>query len=130
MTTKNLAKIINTSIDYNNFSEEVTVLRETKKHTGYSSYEVRNKNRVIFHNVAGQSGISESGIMGFVGGDRGRPTLLGAGTKVASTSSSATSPWTETADITPSVYWDIQLYVTDACGNNDTETKTKYIRVY
>lgn len=131
MTIKNLSKTIGTSIAYNNFSEEVEILSETKLHAGYSIYEIVNKNGVTFHAVPGQTGISESGIMGFVNGDRGRPTLLGAGTKMQDTSSDATPPWTDTADISASVYWDIRLSITDSCGNPvESKTKTKYIRVF
>lgn len=130
MTIKNLTKTIGTSIAYNNFSEEVEILSETKLHTGYSIYKVKNKNLVIFHSVPGQTGISGTGIMGFVNADRGRPTLLGAGTKMQNTSSDATPPWTDVADISASVYWDIQLQITDSCGNTEDATKTGYIRVF
>ncbi len=116
-TINNLKKITNEQIKYNNFAEEVTILSETKLHTGYSTYEVIDSNGVTHHAVPGNSGISETGIMGYVRGDRQRPTLMGAGTK--------TNETTGTTQYT----WDIQLIVTDASSATDTETKEGFVTV-
>ena len=100
---KDLQTMLAGNIDYKNFSEEVTILSETKANAGYSLYTIKNKNGVTFQNVPGNSNIGNTGILGFINGDRGRPTLLGAGTKVNNTESSVASVWTDLIDITPIV---------------------------
>lgn len=127
MSIKNLIAAMNVKTNYENFAEEVTILSEAKSGNNYSLYTVKNKNNVTFQNVPGAGGITDNGVLGFINGDRGRPTLLGSGTKVNNTPSNVSGAGWPIADILPSYEWDIQLYVVSAFGN-DTETKTAYIK--
>lgn len=113
-TTKDLLNTMNETIDYKNFSEEVVVLSEVVA-GNHSLYTVINKNSVNFQNVTGSSGIKSRGILGFIDNNRARPTLIGASTKHNLTESLA------------AYTWDVQLVVTDADSNTDTETKTNFI---
>lgn len=124
---KDFIKTVNEKIDYTNFAEEVVVLAENKSGTGYSLYTVKNKNGVTFQNVPGSPNIRDRGYMGFVNGDRGRPTVIGAGTKTTTVTTTVSSPWTEQVDIAPPYYWDIQLEVSNGAGS-DTRTKTAYVK--
>ena len=119
---------MNTKAGYDNFAEEVTILSEAKSGDNYSLYTVKNKNNVTFQNVPGAGGITGNGVLGFINGDRGRPTLLGSGTKVDNTPSDVSGAGWPVADLTeaPAYTWDIQLYVSGDYGN-DTETKSSYI---
>lgn len=127
MTIKDLISAMNGKSNYDNFAEEVTVLSESKSGDNYSLYTIKNKNGVTFQNVPGAGGITDNGVLGFINGDRGRPTLLGSGTKVNNTPSNASGAGWPTADILPSYEWDIQLYIVGLYGN-DTETKPAYIK--
>lgn len=126
-TIKDLIKSMNTKAGYDNFAEEVTILSEAKSGDNYSLYTVKNKNNVTFQNVPGAGGITDNGVLGFIGGDRGRPTLLGSGTKVDNTASNVSGAGWPPVDISEPYQWDIQLYIVGDYGN-DTETKSAYIK--
>jgi hypothetical protein len=127
--------------NYVNFSEDVTIVRETKAGSGYSMYTVTNKNGVTFQVVPGEAGIKDKATMGYVNGDRGRPLVFGPAVKATNTSSAATDPFTEetTADTTDdpgdktktaqakTVSWTIRATSKGVCS--DVVTKTTFITV-
>ena len=128
MSIKDLSAAINQNIEYKNFAEEVTIVTETNTGSNYSLYTVTNKNGVTFQNVPGPAAIKNLAHLGFINGDRGRPVIFGAGTKVNNTKSTVSDPGWPVADVLATTYWDIQLHVISAFGN-DTETKTAYIGI-
>lgn len=87
---KIVQELIVRQIGYSNFSEAVDVLGKTRVGKNTYSYTIRNKNGVTFYNVPGQPDIVDKAIMGFINGDRARPTLLGSGTKANVAESSFT----------------------------------------
>lgn len=101
MSIKNLIHSIDGNIDYNNFAEEVDIIKENSSGEGLSVYDVKNKNGVTFYRVPGGAGIKEKGFLGFINGDRGRPALVGGSAKTNNTLSNASTPWTEFVDLTP-----------------------------
>lgn len=76
-----LKKIIDENNRYKNFAEEVEILLEMKSGSAYSLYSVRNKNDVVFQAVSGRPDLSGKGFLGFINGDRARPTVIGFGVK-------------------------------------------------
>jgi len=76
-----LKRIIDENNRYKNFAEEVEIIRETKAGEAYSLYSVRNKNDVTFQAVSGRPDLQGKGFLGFVNGDRARPTVFGFGVK-------------------------------------------------
>lgn len=90
--SKSLNTAININIQARNFSEEVTVVSESQSGDDFSLYNVLNKNNVLFQRVPGSANIKGKGILGFVGGDKSRPALIGGATVTTNTTSTATAP--------------------------------------
>lgn len=128
---KDWKEISNELIDYNNFAEEVAIISEVVS-GNYSLYTIENKN-VVFRNVIGASGISDKGILGFLGGDRGRPALISVGGPATTTTSTTVDYSTDNPNVpTVSVVgysWDIRLVSGDACGDSDEEIKRGLVNV-
>ncbi len=137
---KDFIDSINTKSNYDNFSEEVKILKETSAGK-MTLYTVTNKNGVTFQKVPGQPGLADRGFMGFVQGDRARPIMLSGSVRTTET---ATVDNTGTnrivtggvggvgggpVDITPSVLYDIELTADAGALGSDVETKTSYITV-
>lgn len=97
---KEMIDIMDTSLAYYNFGEEVEILMSTRTANDYTLYTVRNKNNITFHNVPGDPGLQDTGFIGFVGGDKNRPIIMAPGAKTLLLPIAATPPWTDTADIT------------------------------
>ena len=72
----NIKNIIDNTVNYANFSEEVTILAETKSGHNLSIYTIKNKNGVVFQTVPGVGNIKFTGFLGFVGGQRSRPIVF------------------------------------------------------
>lgn len=129
-------KRVSEKLDYKNFSEEVEIVKENNIDENLSLYTVTNKNGVTFQNVPGMAWIG-FGVLGYVGGDRSRPVLLGTSDvdvmmKSGKWSASDIRPDTNRAVSNVTVIidyeWDIQLYITRGT-ENATETKLSYIKV-
>lgn len=129
-------KRLQEKIDYKNFSEEVEIIHENNIDENLSLYTVTNKNGVTFQNVPGMAWIG-FGVLGYVGGERGRPVLLGTSDidiKIKSGKYSASDLMPDVNRVVLNVTvifeyeWDIQLYVTRGT-ENATETKLSYIKV-
>lgn len=142
---KDFLNILNQRLDYKNFSQEVTIVSESKTGSNYSLYVVTDKNNITFQNVPGLGGISGKAFMGYINGDRGRPAIIGGTAKVTNTeetvddalgdgspgsgdpSGPGASGWADIAvDVLASFSWDVQLIATNAHGS-DTETKSTYV---
>ncbi len=95
-----LNQVMNEQIEFNSFAEEVTVISETKSGQNYSLYTVTNKNGSTLQNVPGGSGIQDKGILGFINGDKTRPSLIGITAPATNTTSAASAPSWTVADIT------------------------------
>ncbi len=119
-----LNKVVVESIKAENFAEEVTILAENKSGTNFSLYTVKNKNNVTFQKVPGGAGITGKGILGFVGGDKNRPTLISTGATTTNAISVVANPGWPTSDTTPSVVWDVKLEVTYSAGCTGEVTQT------
>jgi hypothetical protein len=76
---KDIKNIIDENNRYKNFAEEVEIIRETKAGEAYSLYSIRNKNDVVFQAVSGRPDLQGKGFLGFINGDRARPTVFGFG---------------------------------------------------
>ncbi len=140
-TPKDFINSINTKTDYDNFSEEVEIVKETTAGT-MSIYTVTNKNGATFQKVPGQPGLENRGFMGFINGDRSRPIMLSGSVKITETTTTdntTTDLINEKAggsgstdgmvDITASVGWDIELTVDAGALGSDVETKTGFVVV-
>ena len=138
---KDFINSLNISADYDNFSEEVQILKETTAGT-MALYTVVNKNSVTFQQVPGQPGLVNRGFMGFVNGDRSRPIMLSGSVKINETESIDNTGADQindggggrgsnagTVDLTPSVAYDVELTATVAGLPPSTEIKTYYIIV-
>jgi len=138
---KDFIDSLNVKSDFDNFSEEVQILKETSAGT-MTLYTVKNKNGVTFQKVPGQPGLVNRGFMGFVNGDRARPIMLSGSVEIAETESTDNTGTTQineggggsgssdgTVDVTPSVAYDIELTATVAGIDPDTESKTYFIIV-
>lgn len=73
--------VINEKNRFRNFAEEVEIVRETKAGDAYSLYSVKNKNNVTFQAVSGRPDLNGKGFLGYINGDRARPTVFGFGVK-------------------------------------------------
>ena len=132
-TPKEFLDSLNIKSDYDNFSEEVQIDKETSAGS-MTLYTVTNKNDVTFQRVPGQPGLKDRGFMGFINGDRARPIMLSGSvriTKTASTNNTTTILINESGqvDITPSVGWDIELTADAGGAGTDTKTETAFIVV-
>lgn len=138
---KDFVDSVNQKSDYDNFSEEVAILKETSAGT-MTLYTVKNKNGVTFQKVPGQPGLADRGFMGFINGDRARPIMLSGSVRVTeteSTDNSVTDQIAEggggsgsqdgTVDLSPSVAWDIKLVASAGGLGSDDEEKTYYLTV-
>ncbi len=99
-TIKDLIAVMGENIDYKNFAEEVTIITETNSGANYSIYTVTNKNGVTFQNVPGTQKIKNVAHLGFINGDRGRPVIFGASSKVLNTTSTVSDPGWPVVNIT------------------------------
>jgi hypothetical protein len=139
--SKDFIDTVNTKSDYNNFSEEVQIDRETSAGT-MTLYTVTNKNGVTFQQVPGQPGLTNRGFMGFVNGDRSRPIMLSGSVKIQETSSidntgtdlinqggGGSGSGDGEVDITPSVAWDVELTADAGLLGDDVKEKTYFIIV-
>ncbi len=99
MTIK-LKNFIEDRKGYNNFSEEVLVLSETTSGAN-SVYAILNKNGVTMQLVPGTSGITATGFLGFVNGDRSRPVLMTGTAKNDRTLSNVASVWSLEVSLDP-----------------------------
>ncbi len=124
--TKDFLNVINQKIDYKNFSEEVTIVSESKTGSNYSLYTITNKNGTTFQKVPGLGDITDKGFMGYINGDHGRPAIIGGLAKTTNSLSSASDPGWPVVDVLATFTWDVQLVATSAYGS-DTETKTVYV---
>lgn len=91
---------LNDTIDNSNFAEEVDIIAENKSGQNYSLYTVKNKNGTTFQNVPGGAGIEGKGFLGFVGGDKSRPAMIGVTAPTIKATSTASAPSWPLADIT------------------------------
>ncbi len=127
---------LNVKSDFNNFSEEVQILRETSAGS-MTLYTVKNKNGVTFQQVPGQPGLANRGFMGFVNGDRARPIMLSGSVKIQETESVDNTGTTAInnagggggVDMTPTVAYDIELTASAGTFPESVATKTFFIRV-
>ncbi len=131
--SKDYIDSINEKSDYDNFSEEVKIDKETTAGR-MTLYTVTNKNGVTFQKVPGQPGLEDRGFMGFINGDRARPIMLSGSVRVVETESTDNEGTDNMAsvavvDITPAVAWDIELTASAGGLGSDTETKTGFITV-
>lgn len=137
--SKDFIDSINVKSDYDNFSEEVQIDRETSAGS-MTLYTVTNKNGVTFQQVPGQPGLANRGFMGFVNGDRARPIMLSGSVKIQETSSIDNTGTTNISnpggvpgggdvDITPSVAWDVELTADAGALGDDVKTETYFIIV-
>ncbi len=137
---KDLIDSMNIKSNYDNFSEEVKIVKETTAGT-MTLYTVTNKNGVTFQKVPGQPGLADRGFMGFVQGDRARPIMLSGSVRVTETSTTDNSGVDKIINrnpggggggvvvITPSVIWDIELTASAGALGDDVKTETSYILV-
>jgi hypothetical protein len=135
---KDFIDSINVKSDYDNFSEEVQIDRETSAGS-MALYTVTNKNGVTFQKVPGQPGLENRGFMGFVNGDRARPIMLSGSVRIQesqSTDNTGTNAINNaggtgqgTVDMTPSVSYDVELTATATGFPPSVETKTFLIKV-
>ena len=132
-----LKNIIDENNRFKNFSEEVIILFETRSGEKYSLYNVKNKNNVIFQAVSGQAGIKGRGFMGFVNGDRARPTVWGFTAETKNNESEDIFPSANNGDVLnidfngnpiKTVDWDITLDINSE-GNTDSKTVSKSVTV-
>jgi hypothetical protein len=115
-----------------NFSEEVTVLKESSISTDstQSNYTVKNKNNTRIYNVLGRAGIKpgNQAVLGNTEGDAARPILIGGGVAVNKTSSDADDPGWPPVAVAPLEEFTIRLSI-----ETDTEAgtleKPDYIKV-
>lgn len=139
--SKDFIDSINIKSDYDNFSEEVQIDKETSA-GNMTLYTVTNKNGVTFQKVPGQPGLKNRGFMGFVNSDRSRPIMLSGSVKIQESESIDNSGTDEindggggdgsgsgTVDMTPSVAWDVELTASAGTLGDDTETKEYFIIV-
>lgn len=136
--TKELIDSLNVKSDFDNFSEEVQILRETSAGS-MTLYTVKNKNGVTFQRVPGQPGLANRGFMGFVNGDRARPIMLSGSVKIQESQSTDNTGTTKinnaggagggTVDMSPSVAWDVQLTASAGTFPDSVEEKTYFIIV-
>ncbi|MEE9356227.1 MAG: hypothetical protein V3U75_11610 [Methylococcaceae bacterium] len=139
--SKDLIDALNVKSDFDNFSEEVQILRETSAGS-MTLYTVKNKNGVTFQKVPGQPGLENRGFMGFVNGDRARPIMLSGsvriqesesvdntGTTLINQGGGGSGSGNGMVDMSPSVAYDIEL--TASAGNfpDSVDTKTFLIKV-
>jgi hypothetical protein len=134
--SKNFIDSINQKTNYENFSEEVAIIRETSAGT-MTLYTVTNKNGVTFQKVPGQPNLKNRGFMGFVQGDRARPIMLSGSVEVSETESTDNTGTNQInqggsgdgtdgqVDMSPSVGWDIKL-IASAGGLGDDEKIEEY----
>ncbi len=137
---KDFIDVVNAKSNYDNFSEEVEILKETSAGK-MTLYTVRNKNGVTFQKVPGQPGLADRGFMGFVQSDRARPIMLSGSVRTSETSLTDNSGTTRiidknddgggggNVDITPSVMWDVELTASAGALGSDTKTEEYYITV-
>ena len=97
---KDFISSLGTAMNYKNFAEEVVINSENKSGNNFSLYNVTNKNGVTFQNVPGGSGIQNRGFLGFINGDRARPSIISTTVKTANTASSGSVPSWPVVDIT------------------------------
>jgi hypothetical protein len=125
---------LNVKSDYDNFSEEVDILKETTAGK-MTLYTVKNKNGVTFQRVPGQPGLEDRGFMGFVNSDRSRPIMLSGSVRVSETESTdntgtnAINNANGEVDMEPSVAYDIELTASAGALGSDTDTKSYFIVV-
>ena len=136
--SKDFVDSLNVKSDYDNFSEEVQIDRETSAGS-MTLYTVTNKNGVTFQQVPGQPGLANRGFMGFVNGDRARPIMLSGSVKIQESQSTDNTGTTKinnaggtgggTVDMTPSVGWDIELTADAGSLGDDVKEETYFIVV-
>ena len=131
--SKDLIDSLNTKSDYDNFSEEVDIIKETTAGK-MTLYTVTNKNGVTFQKVPGQPGLEDRGFMGFVNSDRARPIMLSGSVRVSETETTDNSGTNAInsigqVDLEPSVAYDIELTASAGALGDDTETKTYFVTV-
>ncbi len=122
---------VNDKNRYENFSEEVQIIKETTAGK-MTLYTVTNKNGVTFQKVPGQPGLEDRGFMGFVQGDRARPIMLSGSVRTTVTETddnTVTGGFDPLVDINPSIMWDIQLTADAGALGDDTATGSYFITV-
>ncbi len=133
-TAKDFIDSLNTKATYENFSEEVDILKETTAGK-MTLYTVKNKNGVTFQQVPGQPGLEDRGFMGFVTGDRGRPIMLSGSVRVSETESTDNTGTTAinnafgTVDMGSTVAYDIKLIADAGALGDDEEEKAYFLKV-
>jgi hypothetical protein len=134
-TPKDFVDSLNVKSDFDNFSEEVQILKETSAGS-MTLYTVKNKNGVTFQKVPGQPNLENRGFMGFVNGDRARPIMLSGSVRITETQSTDNTGTTAIndaggggVDMTPSVAWDVELTASAGSFPESVETKEYFIIV-
>lgn len=121
-------------LKYKNYSEDVVIISEASVGNNISIYTVKSKNNVTFQRVPGMSGLTDTGKLGFIAGDRGRPMLMGTrkkaqGIKTTTTTTVTTyPPEAPVVTIEAAVEWDIKLTATATCFGSSTEQKDDFVK--
>lgn len=127
MGIEDIKEIIDDLIAYNNFSESVTILNETKQGTS-SIYDVQNAAGKTFYAVPGFAGLAGTAVMGFIKGDRQRPQLVGGAAATSNSQVTVIVDWGIPVDTTPGP--SITTVLFGGGGTNDATNIIDSIQIF
>ncbi len=89
---KELGRLINDSIRYAQFAQEMEIVASTCVDASLALYTCKDKNGALYRRVKGAPGFTGRAIVGFVANDRQRPEIVAPGSNRSTAQSSFVMP--------------------------------------